>query len=262
MVWWIAAFVLMLLAICVLPLFFRLDPVNLFLSLGLMTICAFLPFLLTDPFTMCLALGPVAIYLLLLGAINLSRRPFLVSGTRDLAALGLAAAGLVMVGPMDLFFPEVISIYLGPYGWIVLVALYAMFLVLVLLAMRPRLVIYNVSVGELRPILAELVAGLDREARWAGESLALPTLGVQLHLESVAAVRNVALVSSGPAQDPQGWRRLELALGSALGSLEVPRNVRAISLVSAAAIILLFLAVAVSRDPEAVAHSLFNILRV
>ena len=35
---------------------------------------------LMDPFRVCLALGPVAIYLLLLGAINLSRRPLLVSG--------------------------------------------------------------------------------------------------------------------------------------------------------------------------------------
>ena len=38
-----------------------------------------------DPFRLCLALGPVAIYLLLLGAVNLSRRPLLVSGVRDAA---------------------------------------------------------------------------------------------------------------------------------------------------------------------------------
>ena len=32
-----------------------------------------------DPFRVCLALGPVAVYVLLLGALNLSRRPFTVT---------------------------------------------------------------------------------------------------------------------------------------------------------------------------------------
>ena len=59
-----------------------------------------------DSFRLCLALGPLAIYLLLLGAINLSRRPFLVTGARDLAALGVAVAGLVVVGPIELLLPE------------------------------------------------------------------------------------------------------------------------------------------------------------
>ena len=36
-----------------------------------------------DPFRLCVALGPVAVYVLLLGALNLSRRAFLVTGTRD-----------------------------------------------------------------------------------------------------------------------------------------------------------------------------------
>ena len=57
---------------------------------------------------------------------------------------------------------------------------------LVLLVLRPRLVIYNISVDQLRPILAELVEQLDSEARWAGDSLALPALGVQLHLDNTA----------------------------------------------------------------------------
>ena len=48
-----------------------------------------------DPFRLCLALGPVAIYLLLIGAINMFRRPFLVSGTRDTATLGLALSGFL-----------------------------------------------------------------------------------------------------------------------------------------------------------------------
>ncbi len=58
-----------------------------------------------DPLRFCLAIGPVTVYLLLLGAVNLSRRPLLVSGVRDAAALALAAAGLAIIGPLELLFP-------------------------------------------------------------------------------------------------------------------------------------------------------------
>ena len=84
---------------------------------------------------------------------------------------------------------------------------------MVLLILRPRLVIYNISVDQLRPILAEVVERMDPEARWAGDCLFLPGLGVQLHLESFGWMRNVSLVSSGPKQDYQGWSRLEVGVG-------------------------------------------------
>jgi hypothetical protein len=260
--WLMLGFALMLVGIAVLPLLFLFDAVNLCLSAGLVTVSMLLSFLVPDPFTLCLGLGPVAIYLLLLGAINLSRRPFLVSGTRDCAAMALACAGLVIIGPIDLFFPVIASIRLGAYVWLLLISLYVLIVILLLLMFRPRLVIYNISADELRPILAELVAELDREARWAGDGLALPGLGVQLHLESLPAMRNVSLVSSGPSQNPQGWRRLELALAAALGPVEVPRNRRAVTLLSAAAILVAFLVLSVSRDPQAVAQSLLEILNV
>ena len=97
-----------------------------------------------DPFSLCLAFGPLAIYLLLVGAINLSGRPFLVSGSRDMAAMGLAVSGLVMVGPVQLFYPLAASMRYGLLIWVFLVGLYVMVLVLVLLLVRPRLVIYNI----------------------------------------------------------------------------------------------------------------------
>ena len=76
-----------------------------------------------DSFRLCLALGPLAIYLLLLGAINLSRRPFLITGARDLAALGVAVAGLVVVGPVELLLPEdAIHVYQS-YVWLLLVVM-------------------------------------------------------------------------------------------------------------------------------------------
>ncbi|HUT09519.1 MAG TPA: hypothetical protein VMY42_03410 [Thermoguttaceae bacterium] len=212
-----------------------------------------------DTFHACLALGPVAVYLLLLGAINLSRRPFLVSGTRDATALGLAVSGFMIVGPMKLFFPDAAAAHFGPFVWLLLLAFYGLCLVLVLLLLRPRLVIYNISADQLRPILAELVDQLDPNARWAGDMLLLPGLGVQLHVNELAWMRNVSLSSVGGDQNYLGWRRLELALGAALRRVEFGRNPRGISLVAAGTLIAAALVWAVARDPQAVADALFDI---
>ena len=133
--------------------------------------------------------GPVAIYLCLLGTIGLSRRPLLVSGVRDAATLALALSGLVVIGPMELFFPFAAAGRFGSHVWLLLLSLYVMCVILWLLMLRPRLVIYNISADKLRPILAEAVNSLDAEARWAGESLALPALGVQLYVNGFAALR-------------------------------------------------------------------------
>jgi len=214
-----------------------------------------------DPFRLCLALGPVAVYVLLLGALNLSRRPFVVSGTRDAAALGLALSGLTVVGPLELFLPEA-AVRLGPYAWLLLLLLYGLGLVLVLLMLRPRLIIYNISLDQLRPILADLVPRLDREARWAGDSLALPALGVQLHLESMNAMRNISLVSSGSRQSHAGWRQLEGELTDALAGVEVGRNPRGLSLLTFAVLIVLILVREISREPEATIQALFKMFRL
>jgi hypothetical protein len=225
-----------------------------------------------DPFRLCLALGPVAVYALLLGAVNLSRRPFLTGGTRDAAALGLAVAGLMMVGPLELFFPDAVTtsvaaaiakIGIPPARaviWLLLGFCYAMGLLLILSLLKPRLILYNIGSDQLRPILAELLPRLDPEARWAGDSVALPTLGVQFHIDNMATMRNISLTALGRAQSPGGWRLLESRLAEALSLFEVGRNPRGLSLVTAGLAILLFLAVVIIRHPDAAAHGLFDLL--
>ena len=214
-----------------------------------------------EPFHQCLALGPVAIYLLLLGVVNLSRRPLVVSGGRDAAALGLAVSGLVFVGPMALLFPEGIAAHFGPLGtkylWLMFVGLFAMCLVMVLLVLRPRLIIYNISVDQFRPILAEVVERMDADARWAGDCLYLPGLGVQLHLESSGSMRNVSLVSSGPKQDYQGWSRLDRELSTALRGVESPWNLAGVALLVIGNFMIIGLAWAIIRDPQAIARTVF-----
>ena len=200
-----------------------------------------------DPFRVCLALGPVAIYLVVLGLLNLSRRPLLVSGGRDAAALGLAAAGLVFVGPVELLFPDRFVPHVGAWsgllpalregafsGLLLLashllpvafyVAAYGLTLAMIVLMLRPRLIVYNISLDQLRPILAETVEQIDPGVRWAGDSLTLPGAGVHLYIDNHPAMRNVALVSAGSRQEHAGWRRLDAALAAALGRVESARN--------------------------------------
>lgn len=216
-----------------------------------------------EPFHQCLAFGPVAIYLWLLGAIGLSRRPVVVSGGRDAAALALAVSGLIFVGPLSLVFPASLAARIGPTGtnylWLIFIAMYALGLVTLLLTLRPRLVIYNVSADQFRPILAEVVQRLDADARWAGDSLFLPGLGVQLHLDGVRWLRNVSLVSSGPKQDYQGWSRLEAELSSALRSVETPRGLGGLLLLSAGNVLVLWLAWQIVQDPQAIARTVFEL---
>lgn len=185
-----------------------------------------------DPFRLAIALVPVAAYALLLGLLNLRRRPFLTSGGCDVAALGVALSGLIFVGPLELFRPEAATRSFGNYIWLFLVLFYWLWLVLLVLLARPRLVIYNISAEELHPVLAEAASRLDPAGRWAGNNLSLPTLGVQLHLDSLDIMRNVSLVASGGRQNLDGWRRLARELGRSLSSMRVKANPRAMGLLA------------------------------
>ena len=214
-----------------------------------------------DPFRLCLGLGPAAIYLCLLGTISLSRRPLLVSGIRDAATLALAVSGLVVIGPMELFFPFAAAAKFGPHVWLLLLALYAMCVILWLLVLRPRLVIYNVPADKLRPILADAVNSLDAEARWAGESLALPDLGVQLYVDGFAMLRGASLIAAGGRQSQSGWRRLEAALAGALSREEVARNPRGLVLLLAGLLCLSAILWTITQNPQAIAHSLSAVVQ-
>src|SRR5689334_15822300 len=171
---------------------------------------------LMDSLHVAIALAPLATYLLVLGVINLSSRPLVTSGGRDAAALAIAMAGLIVVGPMELFLIEEAAVSYGGWVWAMMLAAYALLVILIVLLMRPRIVVYNITLEQLRPVLADAVARLDSDARWAGESLVMPQLGVQLHLETAPMLKNVQLVSSGPQQSVYGWRQLETALAATL----------------------------------------------
>jgi hypothetical protein len=217
--------------------------------------------MVVDPLHLSIALSPLAVYLLLLGLVNLAARPLLTTGARDIAALAIAISGFVIVGPMELFLPENAAQQLGAYVWLLLLAMYVLGVFLLVLMLRPRLVIHNMTVESLRPILAEAVSELDGDARWVGDSLILPRLGVQLHIEPFYAMRNIQLVSSGPRQNYAGWKQLELALASSLREVSSPRSPYGLRLVILALLMVALMTFSVVQDTPLVAQSLHEMLR-
>ena len=215
-----------------------------------------------DSLHLCLAMGPLGVYLLVLGAINLMGSPLVTTGARDMGALGIGLSGFILAGPMELFLPEAAVNRFGPFVWILILALYMMCLTLLVLVIRPRLVIYNITLNQLRSVLAELAGRIDTEARWAGDSLVLPQLGVQLHLDYFRAMRNISLVSSGPRQHLEGWRRLETSLVSELRKIGVSRNPRGYTMVVLAVVIFVGLTYSLLSDPVAIAQELKTMFRL
>jgi hypothetical protein len=190
--------------------------------------------MIPDPLRLAIALVPLAAYCVLLGLINARRRPFITTGGCDLAALGAALSGLILVGPIELFRPEAASAEFGGYVWLFLLVFYWLWVWLAVLVARPRLVVYNIRGEELRPVLAEVARKLDSHARWAGDSLSLPNLGVTFHIECFEIMRHCSLVSSGGKQDMEGWQRVSAELRTELAMQRVSPNPRALGLMLAA----------------------------
>jgi hypothetical protein len=215
-----------------------------------------------DPLHACIALGPLAMYLVVLGTINLSARPLVTTGARDLMALGLAIAGLAVAGPMELFLPEGAA---GVFGmtavWSLMLVFYALTVACLALMTRPRLVIYNVTSEQLLPVLEEVLAKADPQVRWVGNTLVSEQLGVQLTVELQPIVKNVQLVSAGPNQSFSGWSRLHRDLAAALRPARGTPNPFGATLLTVGLMLAGIITWLMAGDPAAVQQALNDMLR-
>jgi len=168
-----------------------------------------------------IALLPLGCYLIWLGWTHLRRRPLAVSGVFDGAMLATAVSGLAVVGPLSLLMPVTGG---SPWSWPVLAFLFALCVAVCVLVSRPRIVVYNITVEQFRPLVAEVVSALDPRARWAGESAALPDRGFQLHIEGNGPLRTVSVVNVGERSSPEGWGEFTRRLRRAVRGLRVRRS--------------------------------------
>lgn len=164
------------------------------------------------------AILPAAAYLVALAGLHVRRRPSVVAGSIDLLLLAAGTAGLAVAGPLALLQPVV-----GGTVWAAFMLLLGAGLVFaaLLLAARPRLVVYNITLEQLRPVVAEIVATLDPTARWAGETVALPGRGIQVHLDGRGGMRSVSVVALGGRTSAEGWVEFSRRLRQAIRGLRV-----------------------------------------
>jgi hypothetical protein len=214
-----------------------------------------------DTFSACIAFGPLAIYLVLLGIINLSRRPLVLSGTRETLSLGLALMGLVIVGPMQLFMPQEAAFRFGELVWLLLLGFYLLCLTLIILLSRPRIIVYNISPDQLRQALDGAARRLDSDAIWADKALSLPLARVHLHVENFPPLGNVVLLATGDEQSATGWHRLEAALRETLRETTVPMQPHGFWMLLTGAMMLAGLTFWVVDDPQTIAQGIERMLR-
>ncbi|MDA0657319.1 MAG: hypothetical protein O2931_15185 [Planctomycetota bacterium] len=207
-----------------------------------------------DPLHFVVATIPLAIYFACIGLINLIGRPLVVSGVGDASLLALALSGWVLVGPMELFLPDDAVAQYGVWVWLPIACLYLLMVLLVILLMRPRLIVYNVSSDQLRPLLAQTVVEMDDRARWAGDCLNMPQQGVLLHLDAQPGIRQVQLTAVGGRQDMEAWRRLSRALSFRTKEMPIKANTRgAIFLLAGIMLLLTVGIICVTRSTEVAA---------
>ena len=164
------------------------------------------------------ALLPAGLYLVGLGIVYLRRQPVVVSGGTDAAVLAVSLASLVVVGPQVLL-PGKPAMQAWQQGG--LITAYLAAVAGVILFSRPRLVIYNVTSEQIRPLVAEVLASLEPHPRWAGEAAVLPNRGLQMHLERGRGMRTVSLVAAGDRPPLEAWSEVRRRLCPAVRSLRV-----------------------------------------
>jgi len=201
------------------------------------------------------------LYLFVLAALNFSRRPVIISGARDTALLGIGVLGLIVVGPMELFLPRLPSEISG-YVWVGMLLMYGLALTLGVLMSAPRIVAYNVSLDQLRPVLSEVVNEADPDARWAGGSVAMPRLQIEFYLDENPSLRNVSLVAAASRQSFTGWRLLEKALKAELrGRVESAPNLCGVVCLAAALIMVADVAWIYYRHGDVISQGFSEMLR-
>ncbi|MEC7565402.1 MAG: hypothetical protein VX738_06925 [Planctomycetota bacterium] len=214
------------------------------------------------PAHICIALGPLAVYLLFMGLLNALRRPLITTGTRDLFSLSIALAGLIMIGPINLFVPQHTLSLFGSWTWLLMAALYIFIVLLISFSIRPRLIIYNLSAEQLKTILGRLVAELDPDARWAGDNVELPNLGIQLSLDARSFMRSCQITSIGQDQSPSSWLKLQRALADELVKIRVPTNPYAISMIAIATMLATLIAQQIIQNHTVVYNQIRDLLQL
>jgi len=170
--------------------------------------------MMIDPFVLLAATLPLIGYCLLLAVVRVSGRTLVTTGGRDLAAVLVAVAGFVMVGPAELFFPHGTATLLGAWVWFPLALLYLLVGTLAVLTSRPRLVVYGRTSEELYPAVLRAAKSIDGDATGDVEQwqVHLPAKKIDLRLDGPPGHDCLTVESFQASLPPAFWDQLLSAL--------------------------------------------------
>ncbi len=188
---------------------------------------------LPDPFSLCVALLPLIVYLLVFGGFRILGRPLVMTGSREIAALGGAIAGFMAVGPAQLFFPAAAGALFGWKVWLMLAAFYVLCVALIALTTRARICVYGMMADEVFPHVTNALRVLDDdvEVDRVKQQFFFPKHGLRLRLESHAGIDHVALVAFEPNVSAAFWLRLRAALRQELRPVRTAVGTRGIGMI-------------------------------
>jgi hypothetical protein len=195
--------------------------------------------MLVEPFTIVLALLPLIGYLLVMSIIRLSGRVLVTTGSRDIAALGVAISGLLAVGPAELFFPSHAATLFGPLVWIALATFYGLCVALVALTSSPKLVAYGRTPDELFEPLLRAVRRIDPAASGDSGSLliTLPSVGVHLRIDGQRGVDYGQVTAFESGVSMRFWTTLLAHLRAEVAQSPAPMPRRGLVMLAAAVVL-------------------------
>ncbi len=174
---------------------------------------------------------PLAAYFILIGIFQLRNRVTVLPGFVDTLLLGTGLAGLITIGPFELFLPTTATNRFGWFAHVLALVLYGLVVVLLSLSRKPRIVVYNASSRELRPAISSVLASTDPDASLIGNSGGISSQGIDFTLDVNDGNRTAQLIAGSRNIDARHWSQFRRNLRSTLLGIEVGRNSRALWLV-------------------------------
>jgi len=163
-----------------------------------------------DYLRLALGLIPLGLYLIVMGLLALRRRPTILTTGQEGLLLGFALSGFAVIGPIELFFPTGAYATLGPWVWLLLIALYFLVILLFALQRAPGWTILGMDAREFRAFLENVFKECSIECTWMGNQLLIAGWDLQAVVEPSRGFPNTTHLSpSGKVRNVLGWYQLE-----------------------------------------------------
>jgi hypothetical protein len=171
-----------------------------------------------SPFAWVLVGIPLASYLFLLALVRMQGSCLVTSGGRDVVALAIGISGLVAIGPLQLFFPPVIAAGMSLRVTAALLLFYALCVILLILLSRPRLVIYNADLDQVRSAVHRAADSVLPGSERSPDGVYFPPADLRLRIEGSTRSRAWQIVAWGPTLRPTIWRAFRMAVARELAA--------------------------------------------